>query len=88
MAAGNFQSVRSHLSQAIAIARTAGVPLAAWRVYATAARFHENSGEPQKAAKYRCRSDQIVRSLTNSLEPNDPLRSVEFLAGAGRRINL
>jgi DNA-binding winged helix-turn-helix (wHTH) protein/tetratricopeptide (TPR) repeat protein len=87
MEAGTSQSVRSHLSRAIAIARTARLPLAAWRVYATTARFYENSGEPEKAAKYRCRSDQIVRSLTNSLEPNDPLRSVEFLAGVGRQTN-
>ena len=33
--------------------------------------FYESSGEPERAAKFRRRSDQIVRSLTNSLEPND-----------------
>ena len=80
MAAGNSQAANAHLCQAISLVRNAQLPLAAWRVYAMAANFCESRGEPEKAAKYRGRSDQIVRSLVNSLEPNDPLRSVAFLA--------
>jgi DNA-binding winged helix-turn-helix (wHTH) protein/tetratricopeptide (TPR) repeat protein len=81
MATGNSQAARSHLSRAMGIVRTAWFPLAAWRVHATAASFYESCGKPEKAAKYRCRLDQIVGSVINSLEPIDPLRSVAFLAG-------
>jgi tetratricopeptide (TPR) repeat protein len=83
MAAGNARTARSHLSQAISIVRNARLPLAARRVYDTAANFYESVGDARKAAKFRCRSDRIVRSLANSLEPGDPLRSVTFFARAG-----
>jgi hypothetical protein len=86
MATGNSQEARSHLSQAVSIVRNAKLPLAAWRVYTTAANFYERVGDTKKAAKCRCRSDQIVRSLANSLEPSDPLRSVAFFA-PGRQTN-
>jgi predicted ATPase/DNA-binding winged helix-turn-helix (wHTH) protein len=80
-AAGNPHSARSHLSQAMRIVRAGGFPLAAWRVHATAASFYESCGKPEKAARYRCRSQQIVKSMVNSLEPADPLRSAAFPAG-------
>jgi tetratricopeptide (TPR) repeat protein len=83
MAARNSQEARFHLSQAISIVRNARLPLAAWRVWATAASFYEGAGDAEKAAKCRCRSDQIVRSLADSLEPSDPLRSVMLFARAG-----
>ena len=82
MAAGNSHAANAHLCQAISLVRDAQLPLAAWRVYAAAANFCESRGESENAAKYQGRSDQIVRSLANSLEPNDPLRSVAFLASA------
>jgi hypothetical protein len=82
IAAGDSHAANVHLCHAISLVRDTQLPLAAWRVYATAANFCESRGESEKAAKYRGRSDQIVRSLANSLEPNDPLRSVGFLARA------
>jgi len=90
IAAGKPQEARDHLSQAVSIVRNAKLPLAAWRVYTTAANFYERVGDTKKAAKCRCRSDQIVRSLANSLEIGAPLRSVPFFArtGVGGHINL
>jgi DNA-binding winged helix-turn-helix (wHTH) protein/tetratricopeptide (TPR) repeat protein len=82
MAAGNLQEARHHLFQAISIVRNAKLPVAAWRVYTTAANFYERVGDAKKAAKCRYRSDRIVRSLANSLEIGAPLRSVPFFARA------
>jgi DNA-binding winged helix-turn-helix (wHTH) protein/tetratricopeptide (TPR) repeat protein len=84
MAAGNPQEARAQLSRAISIVRNAQLPLAAWRVYATAADFYDSVGEVEKAIKCRCRSDQAVGSLANSLEQSDPLRSAMFFVRATR----
>jgi DNA-binding winged helix-turn-helix (wHTH) protein/tetratricopeptide (TPR) repeat protein len=85
IAAGRPQEARVHLAQAISIVRNARLPLAAWRVYGVAANYHEAAGDGEMAAKYRSRSDRVVRSLADSLEPSDPLRSVMFFARAGVR---
>jgi len=82
MAAGKPQEARTHLSEAISIVGNAKLPPAAWRIYATAANFHAGVGDTRKAVEYRCRSDQAVKSLANSLEPSDPLRSAAFFARA------
>jgi DNA-binding winged helix-turn-helix (wHTH) protein/tetratricopeptide (TPR) repeat protein len=84
MATKNSQAARSHLFKAVAIVRDGNQPIAAWRVYAMAAYFHESFGDARRAVKWRRRSDEVVRSLANSLEPSDPLRSITFFARAGR----
>jgi len=83
MVAGDAPTARSHLSKAISIVRGVKLPLAAWRIYATAADFYESAGDARKALKYRCRAGQIVRSLANSLGPDDPLRSVTLFSRTG-----
>ncbi len=80
---GNPQAARSQLAEAISIVRHARLPLAARHVYATVADLYENLGDAARAIKWRCRSQQVVESLANSLQPGDPLRSVAFFSGAG-----
>jgi DNA-binding winged helix-turn-helix (wHTH) protein/tetratricopeptide (TPR) repeat protein len=89
MATKNSQAARSHIFKAVAIVRDGNLPIAAWRVYAMAAYFHESFGDARRAVKWRRRSDEVVRSLANSLEPGDPLRSIAFFAraGDGQQIN-
>jgi hypothetical protein len=55
--------------------RNAELPLASRRVYAVAAELYESCGEPDNASSYRLRSEQILRSLTDSLRRHDLLRS-------------
>lgn len=83
IATGASQAARSQLFEAASIVRNARLPLAAWRVYAAAADLYEKLGDAARAVKWRHRSHQIVRSLANSLQPGDPLRSVAFFARAG-----
>jgi ATP/maltotriose-dependent transcriptional regulator MalT len=80
---GNPQAARPQLFEAISIVRHARLPLAARHVYATLADLYENLGDAARAFKWRCRSQQIVESLANSLQPGDPLRSVAFFSGTG-----
>ena len=80
---GDARTARAHLSKAISIVRGVKLPLSARKIYAMAADFYESSGDSRKAAKYRCRSDMIVRLLANSLGPDDPLRSVELFSRGG-----
>jgi hypothetical protein len=60
--------------------RNAELPLASRRVYAAAAELYESCGEPDRAKSYGMRSEQILRSLTDSLRRHDLLRSTMPLA--------
>ena len=71
IAAGDLQEARAQLPRAIAIVRNAGLPVAAWRVYATAASFYESIGDTNKAVEYRARFDGVAQSLAKSLAPDD-----------------
>ena len=83
MARSDSGAAASHLCRAISIVRNARLPLPAWGVYATAAKFFEGRGDANRAAKFRRRSDEVVRSLANSLDPSDSLRSAVFFAAGG-----
>jgi hypothetical protein len=54
---------RDHLAQAISIVEGDSLPLAARRIYETAARFHACAGGERLAAEYRARRDQARRTL-------------------------
>jgi len=65
---------QSQLARALEIVEGAEVPLAAWRVYATAAEFHQRQGRPSEAEGYRCRGAEVIDALLASLDEKDPLR--------------
>ncbi len=52
----------------------AALPLAAWRVYATAAKLCEQLRKPADAEIYQRRSDEVRLQLAASLDEADPLR--------------
>ncbi|WP_133718518.1 AAA family ATPase [Methylocaldum gracile] len=62
------------LSQALAVIEGAVVPLAAWRVYFTAAELNEGQERTAEASVYWNRGAAVVRALADSLEETDPLR--------------
>ncbi|MBO0734148.1 MAG: AAA family ATPase [Methylocapsa sp.] len=80
MAAKKFDEARAHVLRAVAIVEQADLPLAAWRVYATAASLHEDAGEPAQAAALRHLSRQIIDRLCESLGEDKHLRE-KLLAG-------
>ncbi|MGH8568452.1 MAG: transcriptional regulator, partial [Gammaproteobacteria bacterium] len=55
LAERRWEEAQSQLARALEIVEGAEVPLAAWRVYATAAAFRQRQGRPSEAEGYRCR---------------------------------
>jgi hypothetical protein len=63
-----------HLTTALGLVEAAEVPLAAWRVYASAAKLYEQLLRPAEAAIYQRRSADVRLQLAASLDKTDPLR--------------
>ncbi len=80
IAGKKLDEARVHVLRAVAIVEQADLPLAAWRVYATAASLHEVAREPAQAAAFRRRSRQVIDRLCESLGEDEPLRE-KLLAG-------
>ncbi|MDQ3831440.1 MAG: transcriptional regulator, partial [Candidatus Tectomicrobia bacterium] len=64
----------THLTTALGLVEAAEVPLAAWRVYASAAKLYEQLLRPAEAAIYQRRSADVRFQLAASLDETDPLR--------------
>ncbi len=64
----------THLTTALGIVEAAEVPLAAWRVYASAAKLYEQWRRPAEAEIHRRRSAEVRLQLAASLDDTDPLR--------------
>jgi hypothetical protein len=62
------------------------VPLAAWRVHATAFELHQNSGDRDVAERHLALSRETVMKLANSLAQEEPLRQAYLSAPVVRRI--
>ena len=86
LAEQQWEQAESELSQALAVLEGAEVPLAAWRVYATAAQFYEHRGRSIEARQYWTRSTavrtQLADSLGNALELRQSL--LAYLPAASR----
>jgi len=59
------------------------LPLAAWRVYATAAKLCELQGRQPEAEAFRQQSRAVIQKLADSLDGSDPLRE-SLLSGFER----
>ena len=75
LAAGDFEEARAQLDRALATLDDADLPLAAWRVFLTAAEMCERFGEASKASEYRHRFENVMRTLAQNFGPEDRLRA-------------
>ncbi|SFK29775.1 ATP-binding protein [Methylocapsa palsarum] len=75
VAEGDMEQAKGQLAKAIAIVEVGEMPIAAWRVCATAAEFYESVGETDKAVVFRRRCDAIIQTLAATFDEADPLRS-------------
>src|SRR3984885_9914315 len=62
------------------------LPLAAWRVHATAAHLEEESGNLESARKHLDLSRATIMQLANSMEQQKPLRKIFLSAPAVARV--
>jgi tetratricopeptide (TPR) repeat protein len=67
LAEQQWELAEAELSQALAVLEGADVPLAAWRVYATAAQLYEQRGHSTEAKQYWTRSAAVCTRLADSL---------------------
>jgi len=74
------------IGKAVATIEGFEVPLAAWRVHATAAECSERAGDRRAAKRYRNLSRATILELAGSLPPEDPLRSTFLSALAVRAV--
>jgi tetratricopeptide (TPR) repeat protein len=64
----------SQIAEALAIVESTEIPLAAWRAYATAAKFYHLRGEALRANECEFKKQSAVEKLLASLQDADPLR--------------
>ncbi|MGH8625999.1 MAG: hypothetical protein ACREYC_12265, partial [Gammaproteobacteria bacterium] len=64
---------------------SSALPLAAWRVHATAAKLCERQGRRSEAEGFRQQSRAVIQELADSLDASDPLRE-SLIAGHERVI--
>ena len=83
LAEGDIASAGEQIRRAIAAQEGVRVPLASWRVHATAADTAVLAGEPEAAARHREVAIAEVNSLAASLE-GDPLQQVFLASGSGK----
>ena len=74
LANGDVADAGKHIADAIATLGQERLPLAARRVYQTAAAYYAVTGDDGRAAEYRSRHEQVVQSLAANFSGDDPLR--------------
>jgi hypothetical protein len=79
MAGGNHHRARTCIESAASAMEGFEVPLAAWRVHASAAELERRLGNQRAAGRHRSLSRATVLALANSLVDYEPLRET-FLA--------
>jgi hypothetical protein len=86
MAKSEFNRAASCVAKATATIEGLEVPLAAWRVHATAAECSQHAGNEQMAKRRRNLSRATIMALANSLPEEDPLRATFLAAPAIRSV--
>ena len=82
MAESNMARAHECLTNALSTMEDFEVPLAAWRVHATAAALYAGTGNSVAAAHHQARSHATLLTLANSLAADEPLRTTFLSAPA------
>jgi hypothetical protein len=75
----DFDRAQDSIAQALKTMVGYEVPLAHWRVHATAAELYQNSGDWDLAERHLALSRETIMKLANSLPAEEPLRQ-KFLS--------
>jgi DNA-binding winged helix-turn-helix (wHTH) protein/tetratricopeptide (TPR) repeat protein len=86
MAASDFEQGWDYITRALKTIEDFEVPLAEWRVHATAAELCERAGDTQRAEQHRASSRATIMRLANSLGSDEMLRRIFLSAPAIREI--
>jgi DNA-binding winged helix-turn-helix (wHTH) protein/tetratricopeptide (TPR) repeat protein len=82
----NLEGARDCIAKALSTMEGFEVPLAAWRVHATAAELFARSGDNDPVEHHRELSRATIMKLANSLGPEEPLRTTFLSAPSVRKV--
>ena len=77
---------RQCIEKALAILDKFDIPVAAWRVHATAWDLYNHAGQNEKADGHRARAQQVIMRIADSFEPGEPPKEALLSAAPVRRI--
>ena len=79
---------RAHecIAKALSTMKGFELPLASWRVHATAFEFYRNADDRDSARRHRALSRKTILKLANSLPAEEPLRQIFLSSPMVRRI--
>jgi hypothetical protein len=80
MAEGDLTRARHCLAEGLSTLEGFEVPLASWRVHATAFELHQNSGNRELAERHLGLSRDTIMKLANSLLPAEDVLRQTFLS--------
>jgi hypothetical protein len=86
MAELDVPRARDCIAKALSTMEGFEVPLAAWRVHATASELHQSSADRDLAARHLALSRETIMRLANSLPAEEPLRRIFLSAPMIRKI--
>jgi tetratricopeptide (TPR) repeat protein len=86
IAEANLEGARDCIAKALSTMEGFEVPLAAWRVHATAAELYARSGDNHLVEYHREISRATIMTLANSLGPEEPLRTTFLSAPPVRKV--
>lgn len=86
MAEGNLPKAQDCINEAVQSMEGYEVPLAHWRVHATAAELHSRMGNRELAEDHRELSQATIMKLADSMPVEEPLRETFLSAPAIRQI--
>ena len=86
MAELDVARARDSITKALSAMEDYEVPLAAWRVHASASELYRNSGDRDLAERHLALSRETIMKLANSLPAEEPLRRIFLSAPMIRKI--
>ena len=86
MAEMEWDEARDHIEQAVLVVKGFDIPVAAWRVHATAWALYLRLKDHSSAQTHRASAHRHVLTIANSFESEEPLRRTFLGAAPVRRI--
>ena len=81
-----WNHAQQYIEQALAIVNEFEIPVAAWRVHATAWDLYLHAKDDSLAEAHRANAEAHILTIANSFEPTEPLRQTFLGAAPVRRI--
>jgi len=86
MAEQDLRRAQEYVEQALAVLGGFEIPLAAWRVHATACDVYAYGNDDKVVQMHRASAAQHILTIANSFSPTEPLRASFLSAAPVRRI--